>query len=94
MDACNAFLTRTRQLDVMQRRLGRIGDMGTQCTDTSLASLLRLASTAPVTSTPTFRVGTQTRRIDAGGRFKPSFDIGTLSGLLGWSAGSLNVAGI
>ncbi len=84
-------LTQTRQLDVTRRRLGRIGNIATQNTDTGSVSPLTLVPTAPVISTPTFPLGAQTRRVDASGRFKPGFDSGTLSELLGWSAGGLDV---
>ena len=84
-------LTQTRQLDVTRRRLGRIGDIATQSTDTGSVSPLTLVPTAPVISTPTFPLGAQTRRVDASGRFKPGFDSGTLSELLGWSTGGLDV---
>ena len=84
-------LSQTRQLDVTRRRLGRIGAIATQNTDTYSVSPLTLVPTAPVTSTPTFPLGAQTRRVDASGRFKPGFDAGTLSELLGWSAGGLDV---
>ena len=42
-------------------------------------------------STSTFPLGAQIRRVDASGRFKPGFDSGSLSELLGWSAGGLDV---
>jgi len=84
-------LTQTRQLDVTRRRLGCIGDIATQNTDTRSVSPLTLVPTAPVISTPTFPLGAQTRRVDASGRFKPGFDSGTLSELLGWSAGGPDV---
>ena len=84
-------LTQTRQLDVTRRRLGRIGAIATQNTDTGSVSPLTLVPTAPVISTPTFPLGAQTRRVDASGRFKPGFDAGTLSELLGWSVGGLDV---
>ena len=84
-------LSQTRQLDVTRRRLGRIGDIATRSTETRSVASLTLVPTAPVTSTPTFPLGAQTRRVDASGRFKPGFDSGTLSELLGWSAGGLDV---
>ena len=91
MPATNS-LSQTRQLDVTRRRLGRIGAIATQNTDTYSVSPLTLVPTAPVTSTPTFPLGAQTRRVDASGRFKPGFDAGTLSELLGWShLGALTV---
>ena len=84
-------LTQTGQLDVTRRRLGRIGNIAIQNTETRSVSPLTLVPTAPVTSTPTFPLGAQTRRVDASGRFKPGFDSGSLSELLGWSAGGLDV---
>ena len=84
-------LTQIRQLDVTRRRLGRIGGLATRSSETRSVSPLTLVPTAPVTSTPTFPLGAQTRRVDASGRFKPGFDSGTLSELLGWSAGGLDV---
>ena len=84
-------LSQTRQLDVTRRRLGRIGDIATRSSETRSVGPLTLVPTAPVTSTSTFPLGAQTRRVDASGRFKPGFDAGTLSELLGWSAGGLDV---